>query len=1184
MTSDAQLSVSSATAEMHKYFDEITSAVTTAHALALCARKKGIDAERSVEVSLAKNMAERVVGLISVVAPGIVNSGVVERIIELEKEFGALDWRVALKISVEIAMERFCKFASKKEAMEIGIRTGFAYSTVGVVSSPLDGLIGIEFKQRVDGKGEYVCVNYAGPIRNAGGTNAAVSVLIADYVRKEMGYTTYDATNEEIKRASTELQDYHERVTNLQYQPSDEELAILMRNLPVEVNGDPSEQINVSNYKDLPRIKTNQIRSGYCLVLSSCLCLKAPKLWKQLSKWGSSFGLEHWKFLEEFLVAQKKAKAQGATKQSAGITPDFTFIHDLVAGRPVFSHPLQSGGFRLRYGRSRLSGFSCCGVHPATMVVSKDYIACGTQIKLERPSKGCVVSPCDTIEGPVVRLNDGSVLQLKTAQQAKEYVGMVKEILYLGDLLVSFGDFFNRAHPLVPAGYCPEWWAREFEKAIVTTFGALDVEKAADLTGVSADVIRTVLRDPLRTQITADTAINLTKLSVPLHPQHTYYWTSLTVEQFGELVRLLCCGAIQREPGGKIVQLVLPCDPAKRSLELIGLPHIVRDGVIVIDEQHTTALLASLGHPNRSLSSIRDSLPSMGADLLAIVNSLAGFVIRDKGGTFIGGRMGRPEKAKMRSMTGTPHALFPVGEEGGKYRSFQNCLAKGKITAEIPTYWCETCKHKTVFSMCPFCSSQTTQLWYCKLCNWKKEKECEHGPCRPFNKETFALNESFRAIVKMLDLKSYPDLIKGVRGTSNKDHVPEHLGKGILRAKHEVFVNKDGTTRYDMTQMPLTHFTPKEIRTSVSRLAQLGYTTDITGAPLETDTQVLELKPQDIVLPSCSESPDERADDVLLRLTQFIDEELASLYKEKSFYNATKPQDLVGHLMICLAPHTSAGIVGRIIGFSDTLGFLAHPYLHAATRRDCDGDEACIILLMDAFLNFSRKYLPESRGSTMDAPLVLTTVIIPSEVDDMAFDLDVAWHYPLELYEKALAFKSASEVKIDQLKARLGTPNQYEKMGFTHSVVDVNDSVHCSAYKTLPTMEDKLNGQMELAEKIRAVDTSDVARLVIEKHFIKDARGNLRKFATQEFRCVDCNEKYRRPPLVGKCVECNGKLIFTVSEGNVVKYLAATTALANKYNLSPYLKQSIQLLHRMVESVFGKEKERQTGLNTWGSG
>ena len=38
-----------------------------------------------------------------------------------------------------------------------------------------------------------------------------------------------------------------------------------------------------------------------------------------------------------------------------------------------------------------------------------------------------------------------------------------------------------------------------------------------------------------------------------------------------------------------------------------------------------------------------------------------------------------------------------------------------------------------------------------------------------------------------------------------------------------LFLNKDGTVRYDMTEMPMTHFKPVEIGTSVERLKELGY-------------------------------------------------------------------------------------------------------------------------------------------------------------------------------------------------------------------------------------------------------------------------------------------------------------------------------------------------------------------------
>jgi DNA polymerase II large subunit len=220
----------------------------------------------------------------------------------------------------------------------------------------------------------------------------------------------------------------------------------------------------------------------------------------------------------------------------------------------------------------------------------------------------------------------------------------------------------------------------------------------------------------------------------------------------------------------------------------------------------------------------------------------------------------------------------------------------------------------------------------------------------------------------------------------------------------------------------------------------------------------------------------------------------------------------------------------------------------------------------------------------MDSPLVLTSVLTASEVDDMAFNMDTAWKYPLEFYEACLEWKNPWDVKVEKVMERLGTPAQYEGYGFTHDTGDFNNGVLVSAYKTLPAMQDKLLVQMDVAEKIRAVDEADVAALVINKHFIKDTKGNLRKFSQQLFRCVSCNEKYRRPPLIGKCTnpKCTkGRLIFTISEGSVVKYLEPSLSIAEKYAVSPYVKQTLELTKVRIESVFGKDKEKQEGLGKW---
>ena len=114
------------------------------YGLAQQARTHGYDPATTVEVRLAKNMAERVVGLISVAASQIVGAGIAERIVELETEYGTLDWRVSLKIALEVAQQKYCTFKDQIESMEVGVRLGFAYATVGVVSSPLEGFVNIE--------------------------------------------------------------------------------------------------------------------------------------------------------------------------------------------------------------------------------------------------------------------------------------------------------------------------------------------------------------------------------------------------------------------------------------------------------------------------------------------------------------------------------------------------------------------------------------------------------------------------------------------------------------------------------------------------------------------------------------------------------------------------------------------------------------------------------------------------------------------------------------------------------------------------------------------------------------------------------------------------------------------------------------------------------------------------------
>ena len=1637
---------------MQNYFREIENKVKVCYSVAQEARKKGLDPLSKVEIPIARSLAERVVGLISAVYPQVSDPRIVKRITELEKQHGILDHVVALKIAEEIAKEKFCKFRSHEEAIDAGIRMGFAYVTVGVVASPLEGYTHFKIKKTKKGE-DYMCIYYSGPIRSAGGTAASFSVILADHLREVFGYARYDPTEQEVKRSVIEIIDYHERITNLQYFPSEKEVNFIARNLPIQIDGYHSETKEVSNYKDLERIDTNFIRNGFCLVVGEGIAQKAHKLLKILQKVREKgIKLSGWDWLEEFVdLKNKEQKKLKETVSSA------TYISDIVAGRPVLSHPSRGGGFRLRYGKCRTAGLSSMAMHPLTMAILQDYIAVGTQLKYEGPGKSSAMSLCDDIEGPIIKIKDGSVVKIDSWEKAEKYKKEIQEVLFLGDFLVNYGEYFNRGKHLQKPGYCEDWYSVELEKEIKNKSLEPELKNLAD----------SIVKD-WRTKVSLKEAVKLSEvLGIPLYPKYIFYWDQISKEELLALIDWFAHAKIEEKiilPYTKIDQERF--QKGKRALELLGAEHKVGVENVILDEETSQALLINLGIENF------EEIPRVFLEdkpVLEIINKSSKFKIKDKSGTWIGARMGRPEKAKLRKLIGSPSVLFPVGQEGGRLRSVMEACNIGSVKSDFPVYYCEKCQQDTVYPICEVCQEKTKKLNYCPECEQKfvMEKCPQHNVSQSFMNRRIDIQHFFKFAIKNLGFEKseIPVMIKGVRGTSSVNHVVENLAKGILRVKRGLCVNKDGTIRYDLTEMPLTHFKPKEIGTSLEKLKELGYKKDKDGKELKDEDQLIELLPQDVILPSCPETKDEKADDVFINITKYIDDLLVRFYKQREFYNVKSREDLIGHLVLGLAPHTSAGIVARIIGFSKTQTCLAHPMWHAAQRRDCfsydtnipiyngktwenikigefvenlnpteivdnfgtlsknvdnyktlayntetkkvdimpikwftkhspqktlklslengreikvtenhkfyvlddsgnliekrtfelidgdkfivpydyevpakdieflsledyfkdkdyvmvgyvneyiqkkikevsfdnfcklfniskkimynhlnrdrfpiklidkvlkyfgddwddlpsfrrlnikrnfvefpakikvdnelmkiigfyiaegfsrkkiskkgyyqvdfaineddlraqvqglilekfglkpagvggqkrltynsrmfyeffidvlnmgegahkkripqlflnlpkeklgflisayfegdgsvskgdlrvacdtvskglihdlefvlarfgiylrkyeserepgkkvkefylkknreipkfkstkltipsnfcekfyneinfislrkkeilknllkkiepqgmkihhdesyaylkilkieksreeityclnvpghhnilangliakqcEGDETCILLLLDAFINFSREYLPAHRGATQDAPLVATSILVPTEIDDMAFDIDVLWKYPLELYEAAEQEKDPWSIKITQLKDRLGTNESYSDFGFTHNVEDLNNAVRCSAYKSIPNMKEKVEGQMWIAEKLRSVDTADVARLVIDRHFIRDIKGNLRKFSQQEFRCVKCNTKFRRPPLSGKCY-CGGRIIFTISEGGIIKYLEPALSLAEKYNVPEYVKQNLELTKTYIESIFGKETEKQETIGKW---
>ncbi|MFH1779699.1 MAG: DNA polymerase II large subunit [Candidatus Micrarchaeota archaeon] len=1108
-----------ASLKIKNYFQELETEITKQIDLASQARSKGLDPSKGVEVAPAKDVAARVEGLVG-------PRGIATRIRELTEELDNRD-KVCFEIAKEILDEKFIQ-GSKEELIEQAVRSALALFTEGVVSAPIEGVSRVKIKKNADGS-DYIAVYFTGPIRGAGGTGQAFTLLVADYCRKKMSIGAYRPLEDEQNRFVEEINLYALKTRAGQYVPTEEEVKHVVTNCPICVNGEPTEDYEVSTYKNLASIETNKVRSGVCLVISEGICLKAPKVMKIAKKAGLD-----WSWLEKLVKVTKQ------NEKKIEIKPVPKYMQDIVAGRPIFSFPMAQGGFRLRYGRTRFCGILAKGIHPATMTVLDNFPVFGTQVKTERPGKGCIVTPCETIEGPTVLLEDGTVKKINSVEEANEEKEKIKEIIFLGDLLTCFGDFNKANHPIIASAWCEEWYQKELNE--------INVHKSiSEINEISFE--------------------EAASFNAPLAPKYTFHWHDLTAKELKTLAEYLIKKGKLDYDWFEFKNYSLKNSSEKRLLEIMCFPHSVKNDEIIIEKNYALALLTSLGLiKNKGLTLEKfNKAFSEEKTVMQIINETAPFKIKKKVGIYVGTSMGRPEKSKERKMQPPVNSLFPIGQAGGKTRDLMKAANAGIIEVEVETRECSSCKLVQYNNKCSSCGQDTISIETCVKCG---KKTCS---CQIKKKKSAIQRVNLKDLVEKAASKvnCKPEKVKAVIGLISAAKTPEALEKGLLRAKYELSVFRDGTIRHDSTEIPITHFKPGEINASIEEIKKLGYEKDIHGKPIENTDQIIEIFPQDVVI-------SEHALGYFYRVTQFIDDELVYLYNLSSYYNCSKPKDLIGKVLVAIAPHTSAGITCRIIGYTHVQGLLAHPYLHCACRRNADGDELAVMLAMDLFLNFSYSFLPETRGGKMDAALVLTTILDPREVDDEVHAMDRSFDYPLDFYRNSENSFPPSEAKISTISEFLGKEEQYEGIGYTHEASILGPIV--TKYVELKSMSEKVYSELELMRKIRAVDESKASEKIILSHFLPDLYGNLRSFGKQKLRCVDCNAKYRRVPLSGKCRKCNGKLLLTINKGGIMKYLELSKEMTEKYNLPDYLKQRLALLEREINDIFKQDNAQQFSL------
>nr|MDO8086405.1 DNA-directed DNA polymerase II large subunit [Candidatus Sigynarchaeum springense] len=931
---------------MVRYFKEIDDKIETMYTIAREARRKGgIDPVPEPEVNVAPDIAGRVEELVG-------PKGIAAYIRELSKTFDRD--RVAFKVAEKIVNDY--KDKDPQYAADLAIRCALAIKTEGVVSAPLEGIGEIKIKK--DSNGTYLALYFQGPIRAAGGTTQAYVVLIADQIRQMLGLGKWIPTEEEVARYIEEIKLY-DKVVNLQYTSKAEELDWVVRHLTVEVTGDQTNPEEVSAHRNLPRIETNAIRGGACLVVNDGVLAKAPKLNKLIDTLGIKALSDGWDWLkhipkgnhdnkqygneadkkfgdELFQGTKKEEKKEGRKK----IEPRDKFISEVIAGRPIIAHPSAHGGFRIRYGHSRDMGMAGYGFHPATMYATDNFMAIGTQMRVERPGKSTVCMPVDSIEGPVVRLKSGDVIRLEKTKGIEKIVPTIEKVLFLGDVLIGFGEFAENNHEIMPSPWVEEWWILEVKRAMAAK--SLDAEGLALAIKADPGSVQSWIADFFYKKPGPAHAIDLSRaLGVPLHPRYVYFWNALSLPQLDSLRTWLATGKLVRIDDAGNTHLTIPQDPAmKQLLERACIPHVVDDDVYdFLDE--SLPLIETLGLRNPGAS-----IDPAAASAVEAINKFSEIKVRDKAPYFMGLRMGRPEKAKERKMNPPVHVLFPIGHDSGAQRIFQDAMKKRVIKVDLANRACPECGAVTFLPVCHKCKKDTVIFMTCNNC--KKALKDGEDTCpscgasgQYYSNREVNLVNLYAAAMKRVNFNM--PTIKAIKGLSSIYKIPEPLEKGMLRAKHEVYVYKDGTARFDTTDVPLTHFCPREIFATVDDMKKLGYTHDVFGKPLENPNQVCELKIQDILLPKASLK-------YLFKVASFVDDLLEKVYGMPRYYNIKTERDFIGQLVIGLAPHTSAGIVGRVIGFTTANVGYANPTYHAAKRRNCFPADSIVTVEIDGII------------------------------------------------------------------------------------------------------------------------------------------------------------------------------------------------------------------------------------------
>ncbi len=1022
---------------------------------------------------------------------------------------------LAADVAKQIVNGRFLK-KDRERLILLAIQSSFVILSRGQCSVPEEYV----HKIRIDPKQNYLTLFFTNMIRYVPGNITGLAILIADYLRGILHLNRFHSSPEIIGRYVEEYELYLS-LSDQTLDYDEEHLKLFIQNIGVELSSDPYERIEVQKYRNLPKL-TNHLRMGLSVTLDHIL-----RNLTQIIIQKTKSGLPEWEWLDKLqftILKQKKAFGTG----------------DIRSTQPLLSQSNKSGGFRLRYGESRITGFGTIGIHPVTMALT-GILTPGCTVQLDISENTFAINPVSSIMGPLVEFEDGSLKRINSQRELQKIKSEVKQIWEMGDILISISDI-PEATPIIFSAWTEEWWSREIEAKISSTkFKSLHTL----VPEISEGDLYQLLRNPINFYPSWEQAYSLSKaFEVPLHPRYSLNWNELALSDFILLMQRINTNS----------ESFLPLDKeVLRIIKQLGVPFEIFENKVNSEILNSFIPLFKERY-SHLMEIVEKDIDTITVEVLC--QAMLNVPVRSLCYKRIGFKLIRMEKSEPRFTNPPHHVLFPLGKNGGPQKDFFKIPQESSTQIRVANRYCNSCDIESFSVYCPECKQKTDQKYMCREGHITDKPTCSscEKKAYPTSLKTVNIYGIFNSGMKSLGSTN----IKKVKGISYLDNiygVPETILKGILRAKRGIYVFKDGTSRFSYTNSPIRIFSANEINTSIDTLHRLGYSHDIHGDNLSQEDQLIEIFPYDLIV-------NEEGAKFLFAQSKFLDDELRFQYDLSPYYRFQSFKSITGSLVVGISPITQVGIIGRIIGYSTNNVLFAHPIWHFLKSRSCNGANDSITLLFDVLLNFSREYIPSYHGGALDIPSVINFVDDWSDLLNYSKQISLVMN---QIFYQELSNNPEQSDLISQESSLLLT-----------STFPIHTSTNISRNPLENQLTDKkilerIKIALESLENIRGIEEGKYVDNLLVNDFLIKVSTSISRFFQQPIRCKFCKTTYRRAPLSDRCPSCKNKTLeLTLSKGWVLRYLQIINQLSEQYSkdLTPYTKSWIRFIELNKKLLF----------------